>query len=446
MAVQKSESQHKQAQTQPAAQQRKGTASLEPPQGERLARLEAMADSSPQVGELARLAAMANGTPSGQPVLQLEGGDGLVVTGTAMRDPLAKFRPASDAARQKVLDDTLTVEHQEALLDASNPYLFAVRETGAASIKRLREGAKAKPHTILEKSIKKSSLEAAYGAQAATFLEMAREKDIDGFVGHWRMERKMFGDQEKTVPVDLLGVRVDGYQGRHKEELTRPCPSGLFVPLEKLDEFKARHPSGAWKRLLYTGDYDLHEVYDNRGHQIAEGAEKARMVSFLNALIAPVDPSRTGEAHADAQHRTHVQGQYAMFQHGDQATYVANQHNEARASGSRMASVVAAVSRQSEDPMVWHYKHAYYVSLNRAEHDEFRANVRVVASQEFASNARSEQRIAGGLVASMDSNAGQHGRRAAPSGQSSQSATAGPGSGVVGHGRRAGQPNGGSSG
>jgi len=496
--MQKAESQHKQAQSQPVTQQRKGAASLESPEREKLAQLEAMADNSQQVSDLARLSAMANGRSGA--VVQREGGgaengmtltgakkplvprpprmgagmqtdvlpvshapgesiltissplleaplstrsggatdssisqgmlvpvppstarrggaqtakatnqagetSGLAMTGRGMQNPFQRFLPSAEAVRQQVLDDTLTREHQEALLDDSNPYLFAVRETGAGSIKRLREGAKAKPHTILEKSIKKSSLESAFGAQASEMLKMVKALDIDGFVGHWKMETRGGGTEKKTVPVGLLGVRVDGYdEDSQEKKLTEDCSGGQYVPIKYLDAFKERHPQGAWKRLLYTGDYDLHEVYDRTGKQIAEGAEKARMVSVLNALIAPVDPSRTGAARTLAQHRTHVSGQYAMFQHGDQATYVANQHNEARAGRKAAASVVAAVSRQSEEPMVWHFKHAYYVTLNRAEHDAFRTNAGLVVSQEF--RERSELRQASKLRASHDSQEG----------------------------------------
>lgn len=55
--------QQKSTQSQPAAQQRKGTASLESPQGEQLAQLEAMAESSPQADRMARLAATVNNSP-----------------------------------------------------------------------------------------------------------------------------------------------------------------------------------------------------------------------------------------------------------------------------------------------------------------------------------------------------------------------------------------------
>ncbi|HZW23887.1 MAG TPA: DUF4157 domain-containing protein [Gallionella sp.] len=59
--MQKAEAQHNHA--QPAVRQGKG-ASLESPQGERIAQLEAMAESSPQAGKLAQLAVMVDSSPA----------------------------------------------------------------------------------------------------------------------------------------------------------------------------------------------------------------------------------------------------------------------------------------------------------------------------------------------------------------------------------------------
>lgn len=60
--MQKAEAQHTQTHNQPAQRQGRG-ASLESPQGEQLAQLEAMAEASPHAGKLAQLAATANDSP-----------------------------------------------------------------------------------------------------------------------------------------------------------------------------------------------------------------------------------------------------------------------------------------------------------------------------------------------------------------------------------------------
>lgn len=60
--MQKVEAQHKHAQNQPV-QRQGGNAVLESPQGEQIAQLEAIAESSPQAGKLAQLAAMVDSSP-----------------------------------------------------------------------------------------------------------------------------------------------------------------------------------------------------------------------------------------------------------------------------------------------------------------------------------------------------------------------------------------------
>ena len=78
-------------------------------------------------------------------------------------------------------------EHLDRIAEVckKHKYTIAIRETGALSIKRIEEGAKAKPHNILEKSIKKSSVNREYDTNADEVLAKLKEWDLDGFVGHW---------------------------------------------------------------------------------------------------------------------------------------------------------------------------------------------------------------------------------------------------------------------
>ena len=58
--------------------------------------------------------------------------------------------------------------------------MIAIRETGPLSVRCILQGAKAKPHTILEKSIKDSSLRRGYGDQAANMLAGRGERTASG--------------------------------------------------------------------------------------------------------------------------------------------------------------------------------------------------------------------------------------------------------------------------
>ncbi|MGY8921411.1 MAG: eCIS core domain-containing protein [Flavobacteriales bacterium] len=373
-----------------------------------------------------------------QPLSSTKQGFLPMVGATRLVDPLSRYLAHEELNpdRKKILDETITTHHQKALKSIGSKYTFAVRETGAGSIKRLDEGAKPKPHSILEKSIKKGSVDAAVKTNGSITRnaseELARytEAGIDGFAGHW----ETIDDKKNSKPIGLKGVRTDGYPSKGPAadllELTgfldkKNQPDGTtYLPENRLEDFKRLHPND-WKTNLYTGDYDLHEVYDRRNMQIPEGFHKAGMINDLNEAVSeearmrhskdfeegrvndeqiPAHKLRAGKASSGRKtHITHVKdGNYAMFQHGDQATYVTNQHNEARAelagpSGDyeshihHTASVVRGVAAESPESMAWYHQGKYYVTKTLEEHNDMRNILRIKASSEWTGSASTER-------------------------------------------------------
>ena len=302
----------------------------------------------------------------------------------------------SSSKREKILNNTITKLHQNALKHLKALYTFSIRETGSGSIRRINEGAKPKPHSILEKSIKPESINTVYidKEESKYIQEIIRKKNIDGFVGHWKLD-------ENGKPRKLLGVRTDGYKGSAQKLMEKidGSENGLYLPLSEIDKFKKQNDD--WKTYLYTGDYDLHEVYDNSNKQIPEGEGKARMLNRLNKAISNLDESRVGVTTFDPRtHRVHVKGEYAMFQHGDQATYVTNQHNEARENEvqngkgnyathiSHVAKIVKGVAAESDGPLTWYHQGNFYVTLNKSEHNQFRKLLEITASSEWTKNIK----------------------------------------------------------
>jgi hypothetical protein len=83
-------------------------------------------------------------------------------------------------------------------------FALSVRDSGAPSLKQLNNGTRPKPHSILEKTIKASSLRQAYGQfEGNRILEEIRKQavDIEGLVGHW-------GDPGPLGERTLLGIQV----------------------------------------------------------------------------------------------------------------------------------------------------------------------------------------------------------------------------------------------
>ncbi|MFJ2863878.1 hypothetical protein [Kitasatospora sp. NPDC087314] len=266
-------------------------------------------------------------------------------------------------------------------------YTIAIRETGEYSIRRIAEGAKAKPHTILEKSIKPASIVRKYGTgpgqaqgDPALILAWLEANDLSGFVGHWN-------DQ------GLAGVRIDNPPNTLAPDIVhKGANREPYVPLDmgKTDggpAMAALKTDQKWKQYLYTGDYDLHEVYSAQGGtgggQIPEATmEKAKLLNRLNDGIArnsQEQVKRSGSvALEDGRLHTQIGSDHAMFQHGDQATYRMNQYLESEV--ARHASqLVRAVATEADEPLAWCRMGEWYVTKTRAEHAVLRSRWNLTA-------------------------------------------------------------------
>lgn len=247
----------------------------------------------------------------------------------------SQSKEIADESRVSLLKGIIADTHIQAISTVCKDYKYvvAIRETGTLSIKRIKEGAKAKPHTILEKSIKPSSINGKYRnpEKGTQILEKVKALNLDGFVGHW--------DDN-----GLVGVRVDNVpNGVIVEEKNN---NGIVIKYIKVD---LESPTGGialenlqkaenWQKYLYTGDYDLHEAIHASGGtgsgQIMEACpEKVKLINRLNAGIQQIDSTRVGLIELKNGTLHMLPGSdYAMIQHGDQATYRMNQIIEARKS------------------------------------------------------------------------------------------------------------------
>lgn len=258
-------------------------------------------------------------------------------------------------------------------------YIIAIRETGALSIKRIEEGAKAKPHSILEKSIKESSVKKGYEKNADEVLAKLKEWDLDGFVGHWGANHELIGVRIDKIPDPILKqLNLYRQQEDSKEPYVNQEESAKYVPLNLNEDggglaIKALKQIPEWKTYLYTGDYDLHEAYKVGQGQIPEATKEK--VNLLNNLNKGIE-DRPGEARLIKGNKgtktVEVEGDHAMFQHGDQATYRMNQHLEAQALEKKVAKLVRAVATESDEPLAWCNMGKWFVTLNKKEHDIFR--------------------------------------------------------------------------
>ncbi|VVP23672.1 hypothetical protein PS865_04002 [Pseudomonas fluorescens] len=181
-------------------------------------------------------------------------------------------------ARQMVGESFIHPLHMPAFEEVSKGHNVAisVRESGSYTIKALGEGAAAKGHNILEKTIKPSSLKAVYGDGAGAMLVRAEKSGLVGRVGQWGRggvrglyARNSISDEDVSYSVNL--------QSPIEHEL-----------LDAWVKFKVVTP--------YTGDYDMHDVIQIRqGKGIVPGSgssEEAQVMNLLNHAVAELDSSR----------------------------------------------------------------------------------------------------------------------------------------------------------
>ncbi|MEM9000612.1 MAG: hypothetical protein AAGB24_10140 [Bacteroidota bacterium] len=317
----------------------------------------------------------------------------------------------------------VTENHQKAIADycKRNHIALAVRQTGELSLQRIEMGAKAKPHTILEKSIKSSSLRKKH-PKISAYLDAGKKNpslapedltirgahidELKGFVGHWSKEGELLGlrlDAKDVLGVvDPLGEGPMGASELEKLQKFITIDTATQEPYIRLEDFDAfkKQMGNEYAQQLYTGDYDLSEIYKHHKPLMEGSREKARILEGMNEAIAqrqekdpkntmPIrrggfgivtSPKKLKGGRGVTSHLTHIRdgSEYAMFQHGDQMGYLTNQVNESIADlpdeggEIKKADLVRSVSEEPDEPLAWCVKGQWYLTANRQEHQEFR--------------------------------------------------------------------------
>lgn len=243
-------------------------------------------------------------------------------------------------------------KHFEDISTRSSDNVLSIRETGEESLTRLGENANPKPHSILDKSIKRSRLELnKSNIEQLDKLKMSI-KDIEGFVGCWDAEGLLKGLILADIPEKMTDIKTEGEK--------------KYIDLSRFSELKD-YPD--WQHYLYTGDYDLHEVYDGNGDLIKEGEAKAELLNKLNGRDDVITVGGNGVLENVPPD--------AYFQHGDQATYRESVQNEVKERpGAGIAVLVPSVAVEETGSLAWFVKNAlWFISHDRGEHAEVRSRI-----------------------------------------------------------------------
>ncbi|MDE1715470.1 C80 family cysteine peptidase, partial [Chromobacterium amazonense] len=239
----------------------------------------------------------------------------------------------------RITSQFVSKQHLLAFSVASNLGNFAVsaREAGALTLERLADGAAAKGHDILEKTVKGSSLSSAYGAEGVQKLAWLQELGLAGLVGHWDPETKALLGFYVTPELYAQRDSADEVERAVGQRVLRVDDDHYYYPVDISDAASVRsstallRESPQWQQKMYTGDYDLHDMvsFSGRAHSVPSSSQTERFIrDMLNAAVAAKDESRPLR-----------RGSHHTVQHGPQVSYPA--HMGAHEQGEPLVGAVA---------------------------------------------------------------------------------------------------------
>lgn len=237
------------------------------------------------------------------------------------------FKDLESTEQAVVREGFLAAKHVRAIsiaLETMNAGC-SFRVAGEHTLKRIGEGAEAKGHDTLEKTLKPATVDALYSPTTAKSVwKTAEAADITGYVTTLYPDRSgMLHMGQGVARLDVSDVPAEeelidrlGYAGTNR---------ALPIDLKDLESLKASlqplKDVRDWKTLPLTGDYDLHDMFSLTGRRstVPSGStEETAIIDAINAAISTVDPDRRPAG--DRNRR--------LVQHGPQVNYVAFMLNE----------------------------------------------------------------------------------------------------------------------
>lgn len=202
-----------------------------------------------------------------------------------------------------------------------------------------------------------------------------------GFVGKWDERGVLQGlilvndPQKKKILNGILEAEL-----RAAGVVLDPHTSNESLPLKLVDILQKEIQD--WQSFFYTGDYDLHEVYDKRNFQIPEATlEKRRLLNKLNAgLVKDYIPVDTNPSDAVLSlHPIQMPDSRAPFQHGDQAVYRMNQVLEGESLKSPRIELVRPVAIADTGRLAWCVRGTWYITEGLEMQKKLRAQLGLTA-------------------------------------------------------------------
>lgn len=201
---------------------------------------------------------------------------------------------------------------------------ISIRQTGHASLARLRQGAGTKPHTILDKSFKSKTasiiangMNLAYQSPESALRKVLENfnlpMEMEGHVPHWVSENI----------IDGFYLTSKGYNYCHGNRQLHTKIRDRYLVMQGCRGLIRKNKS-KWHECFLTGDYDVHDIVKfskfNRENQGVVGVNYPRIpkASDIHSY------KKTGDTGMlrDLNERMNYDEDQKRFQHGAQKNYL----------------------------------------------------------------------------------------------------------------------------
>lgn len=208
----------------------------------------------------------------------------------------------------------------------SFPYIVSFRKTGRYSVLMLEAGAAAKPHRILDKTIKGSSItdeEKNCKALVLLYGLVAVREKIDGkpngpIIGLYKeSDSTIFEKNEMTLPEFVsaaTGIDLDELAA-----LDNMDEETILLEMAK-DKSESKFSAKHYAQKYIAGDYDIHDLLDKvtQVHPVpSDSLDEFRALNNLNAIM------KNGERYSGKETKF-IENLHYPVQHGSQYNYVAH--------------------------------------------------------------------------------------------------------------------------
>lgn len=255
--------------------------------------------------------------------------------------------------------DSFIVDDDKTIIDEwckHNNVALSIRETGEASVACLKKGAGAKPHSILDKTIKSKAAGDAGDRYMKTLSDSGDTKKsyVRGLVGHWTAAGEIDGlyltDVGKRVLKKINGLTILEENGKsyvhitEKDEFEKMRTKALKNQLNELNEpginpseKEDRLSDYLFYRLFYSGDYDIHDILQDK--QVVPSKLDTELLEDIQSKLVTGRRERLEQELkayvSDGKKLNDLLGaensaDYQRIQHGAQFNYIAQMLDENR--------------------------------------------------------------------------------------------------------------------